>query len=231
MRLTWFGHSAYRIEIGGSIIMIDPFLQNPTFTGDIKAAYAGATHVFLTHGHEDHLGSTAEICAATGALLVANHEICGYLAGQGITNSRGGNHGGEIDLGDFSVAFVPALHSSSVTIDGKPIYLGNPLGLVLRAPGEKTLLHMGDTGISAEMALTQELYEPRIGIVPIGDMFTMGPNQAALACRRFFRFETVLPCHFGTFPGLEPNADRFVAALEGSGTRVLVPEPGMPVAL
>ena len=113
MKLTWFGHSAFRVDIPGAVIMLDPFLGNPTFTGDHREAYDGATHVVLTHGHDDHIGSTVEICQATGATLIANFEVCVYLAGKGVENYSPGNHGGQIDFGAFSVAFVPAWHSSS----------------------------------------------------------------------------------------------------------------------
>jgi L-ascorbate metabolism protein UlaG (beta-lactamase superfamily) len=228
MKLTWYGHSAFRIEFGGAVILLDPFLSNPTFKGDPKAAYQGATHVLLTHGHGDHTGSAAEICGATGALLVANPEICGYLGAQGVSNSSPINHGGELQLGQFSVAFVPAWHSSAAD-DGT--YLGNPGGFALMAPGEKTVLAMGDTGIFDGMKLIGEIYEPKIGLVPIGDRFTMGARLAAMACRRFFDFETVVPCHYGTFGLLDATAAKFIAEMQGAKAKVLVPERGVAVAL
>jgi L-ascorbate metabolism protein UlaG (beta-lactamase superfamily) len=231
MKITWFGHSAFRVDIAGAAIMIDPFIGNPTFEGDQKAAYEGATHVVLTHGHDDHTGSTVEICKATGATMIANFEICNFLAAKGVENFSPGNHGGSVDYGPFSVAFVPAWHSSSTIIDGTPVYLGNPAGVVISAPNEKTLLHMGDTDIFSDMALINEIYQPQIGIVPIGDRFTMGAKLAAMACNRFYAFETAIPCHYATFPIIDQTADKFVAAMAGSKTRVLVPERGTPVEL
>ena len=231
MKITWFGHSAFRVDIAGASIMIDPFLENGTYKGDLKAAYRGATHVALTHGHDDHLGSTLEICKATGALLIANWEICHYYAGKGVENYSPGNHGGTVDYGAFSLAFVPAWHSSAAIVDSMPIYLGNPAGVVIKARSEKTLLHMGDTDIFSDMALINEIYEPKIGIVPIGDRFTMGAKLAAMACNRFYAFETVMPAHYATFDLLDPNADRFVAEMKGSKTKVLVPERGVAVEL
>jgi L-ascorbate metabolism protein UlaG (beta-lactamase superfamily) len=229
MKLTWFGHSAFRLDIPGAAIMIDPFLGNPTFTGDHGEAYRGATHVVLTHGHDDHIGSTVEICQATGATLVANFEVCVYLAGKGVENYSPGNHGGQIDLGAFSIAFVPAWHSSSTIVDGVPIYLGNPAGVVITAKGEKTLLHMGDTDIFPGMELINEFFAPKIGIVPIGDRFTMGAQRAALACKRYFDFETVIPAHYATFELLDPDAEKFIAAMKNEGAKVLVPERGVAV--
>jgi L-ascorbate metabolism protein UlaG (beta-lactamase superfamily) len=229
MKITWFGHSAFRVDVEGAAIMIDPFIGNPTFTGDQKEAYQGATHVVLTHGHDDHIGSTVEICKATGATLVANFEICNFLGAKGVENFSPGNHGGKIDFGSFSVAFVAAWHSSSTIVDGKPVYLGNPAGVVIQAANEKTLLHMGDTDIFADMALINEVYRPNIGIVPIGDRFTMGAKLAAMACKRFFDFEMVIPCHYGTFPIIDQTADEFIAEMEGAKATVLVPERGRAV--
>jgi L-ascorbate metabolism protein UlaG (beta-lactamase superfamily) len=228
MKLTWFGHSAFRLDYAGAVILIDPFLANPTFKGDIKAAYAGATFVMLTHGHGDHIGSTVEICKATGATLVANPEVCGYLGKQGVAKASPINHGGELSFGAFSVAYVPAWHSSAAD-DGT--YLGNPGGLVFQAAGEKTVLAMGDTGIFDGMKLIGEIYQPKVGLVPIGDRFTMGAKLAAFACRRFFDFDTVVPCHYGTFPMIDATADKFIAEMAGARAKVLVPERGKAIEL
>ena len=232
MKLTWFGHSAFRVDYAGAVVMIDPFIRNPTFKGDARAAWAGATHVVLSHGHNDHIGSTIEICKETGALLVANPEVCDFLQAKGVENATPINHGGELAFDGFSVAYVPAWHSSSDDAPGGTgRYLGNPGGIVLMAKGEKTLLHMGDTGIFSDMALIGEIYSPKIGIVPIGDRFTMGARLAAMACKRFFDFETAIPCHYGTFGLLDPNADKFIAEMAGAKTKVLVPARGKAVEM
>jgi len=230
MKITWFGHSAFRVETGSAVIIIDPFLSgNPTFGDrDVAEATKGATHVVLTHGHDDHTGNTVDICKATSALLVANFEICMYLNGKGVENISPSNHGGNLDCGDFVVGFVPAWHSSSTIVDGKPVYLGNPAGIVIQPKKEprKTLYHMGDTDIFSGMELINELYQPVIGIVPIGDRFTMGARLAAMACKRYFKFKTVLPCHYGTFPIIDQTADKFVAEMEGQN--VVAPKVGEP---
>jgi L-ascorbate metabolism protein UlaG (beta-lactamase superfamily) len=233
MKITWYGHSAFRVEAGGARILIDPFLSgNPSWNGGWEGPAEGATHVLLTHGHNDHVGDALDILKGTGAMLVANAEICDYFEGQGVEKVNPGNHGGTVDCGGFTTSFVNALHSSSFTrADGSNIYLGNPLGLVLHFPDDKTLYHMGDTDIFGDMALINELHEPQIGLVPVGDRFTMGGAVAALACRRFFRFETVIPCHFGTFPVLDQDAEKFIAGMEGSSAKVLTPERGKAVEL
>jgi len=233
MKLTWFGHSAFRIELGDARVMIDPFLTgNPSFKGDAKQAAASATHVLVTHGHNDHFGDAAAICKDNGAMLVCAAEIADFADGQGVKNVNPGNHGGTVDCGGFTVSFVNALHSSSWNgPQGELVYLGNPLGLVVTAPGEPTLYHMGDTGIFGDMALVQELYQPEIGLVPIGDRFTMGAKLAALACKRYFKFRRIVPMHYATFPILDQSADKFIAEMGADSSKVLVPEKGKSVDL
>jgi L-ascorbate metabolism protein UlaG (beta-lactamase superfamily) len=232
MKLKWLGHSAFRLEAGNSVILIDPFLKgNPTFTGDFDEAIKGTTHILITHGHDDHVGDAAEIARATGAQVVSNFEICMFLNAQGAQNVNPGNTGGTFSCGEFKVSFTPALHSSSTIVDGKPIYLGNPNGLVIDHPNAPNIFHFGDTDLFSDMALIEELYKPRIGLVPVGDRFTMGGAVAALACRRYFKFDAVVPCHYKTFGLLDQTADKFADGMEGSGTKVLIPDVGTAVQL
>jgi L-ascorbate metabolism protein UlaG (beta-lactamase superfamily) len=233
MKVTWYGQSAFRVDVDGASILIDPFLaDNPLWKKGWEGPAEGVTHVLLTHGHNDHFGDTIPILKKTGAMLVANAEISDYVAGKGIENVNPANHGGTIDCGGFTVTLVKAVHSSALTLhDGSAVYLGNPAGLVLHFPDDKTLYHMGDTDIFSDMALINELHEPEIGLVPIGDRFTMGGAVAALACRRFFKFGAVIPCHYKTFGLLDQTPDKFVEGMEGSGVKVLVPEIGKAVEL
>jgi len=232
MKLTWYGHSAFRVEAGGAKILVDPFLSdNPSWNGGWEGPAEGITHVLVTHGHNDHVGDAADILKKTGAMLVSCFEVCMYLAGKGVDSSKlnAGNHGGTVDCGGFTTTFVNALHSSSYGGEGgSNTYLGNPMGLVLHFPDDKTLYHMGDTDIFGDMALINELHGPQVGIVPIGDRFTMGGAVAALACQRYFKFETAIPCHYGSFPLLDQTADKFVDGMKGSATKVKVPKIGEP---
>ena len=154
-----------------------------------------------------------------------------YLQEQGARNVNPGNTGGTIDCGAFKVSFTQALHSSGTTESGRSIYLGNPNGLVITPNEGPTLLHMGDTDVFSDMALIDEIYAPKIGILPIGDRFTMGAKTAALACKRFFDFDVVVPCHYGTFDLLDQTPDAFVAAMAGSGVRVETPAIGADVRI
>ena len=233
MKLTWFGHSAFRVEAAGAKILIDPFLSgNPSWGKSWEQAAEGATHVLLSHGHDDHIGDAAEILKKTGAMLVANFEICMYLVGKGVSDKQinPGNIGGTVDCGGFTTTFVAAQHSSSASgPGGTNTYLGNPAGLILHFEEERTLYHMGDTDIFSDMGLINELHEPKIGIVPIGDRFTMGGAVAALACQRFFKFETVVPCHYASFPIIDQTAEKFVDGMDGSGVDVVLPKVGVAV--
>jgi L-ascorbate metabolism protein UlaG (beta-lactamase superfamily) len=224
MKITWFGHSAFRLDFDGHALLIDPFLTgNPAFSGDADQVMQGISHILLTHGHSDHVGDTVAIAAKTGAKVVANFEICMWLAGQGVANIDPMNIGGTTAQDGFSVTLVRADHSSS----DQNIPLGNPGGIIVSAPGQPVIYHMGDTDIFSDMALIHELYHPEVAMVPIGDRFTMSPRTAALAVQRYFKLQAVIPCHYGSFPIIEQDATGFVAAMEGHATRVVVPQQGV----
>ncbi|WAC29605.1 metal-dependent hydrolase [Ancylobacter sp. SL191] len=227
MKITWYGHAAFRLELAGTAVLIDPFLShNPMFTSTVEEASQGVSHILLTHGHGDHVGDTVAIAKATGATVVANADLCGWLGTQGLDKLEMMNTGGTIHLPGFTVSMVRADHSSGMVVDGASVYLGNANGLIVKAPGEPTLWHMGDTDIFSDMALIAEIHRPDIVILPIGDRFTMGPETAAVAVTRYLGGLTIIPAHYATFGLLEPNADRFVA-LVGEEATVVVPPVGV----
>jgi L-ascorbate metabolism protein UlaG (beta-lactamase superfamily) len=231
MQIQYLGHAAFKLTTGDAVVLFDPFLTgNPRFTGDRDAVIAGTTHVLLTHAHNDHFGDTFDIVEQTGAMLVASPEICDFVeATRPGARVHGLGIGGSRDFGAFSVSVVQAFHSSSYnTADGRMIYGGMPTGLILKAEGQ-AVYHMGDTGIFGDMALINELHRPTIGIVPIGDNYTMGPEQAALAVNRFFDFERVIPCHFATFGVLAPSAEPFARQVAKSRVDVLEPMASLTV--
>ncbi len=227
MQITWYGHSAFRLDFAGVAVLIDPFFTgNPAFVSDKAAAIKGVSHIVLTHGHSDHVGDTLDIAKANGATVTTNYDLGLWLVSKGLEKLNPMNTGGTTSLGGFSVTMVRADHSSGDIANGMPIYLGNPCGVIIKAPSEPTVYHLGDTDIFSDMALLAEIHQPKIAFVPIGDRFTMGPMSAALAVKRFLKVETVVPCHYGSFPIIEPNADKFLAEMRDDPTKVIVPEKG-----
>lgn len=233
MKITWYGHSAFRLEFGDDNVLIDPFFTgNPAFEGDVEKAGDGASHILITHGHGDHVGDAPAIAQRTGAKIVTSFELCMYLAKQGIENIDPMNLGGTTDQGGFRVTMVRADHSAGMVETDVNFPLGPSAGLVVKAPGEPCVYHMGDTDIFGDMALIAELHQPDVVIIPIGDRFTMDAATAALAMKRYFaRAKVAIPCHYGSFPIIAQDADGFVAAMEGSGIQVVIPQKNMPVRI
>lgn len=217
MQITWLGHSSFRVEVGGTVVLIDPFLKgNPSFEAsglDWDEVIAGTKVIALTHGHDDHVGDTVAIAKATGATVAAVYELAFHLKEQGVETIEPTNTGGTVTVSDVRISFTDALHSSS----SGGVYLGNPCGLIVRnateREGRPVLYHMGDTDIFPGMALIADLYKPTVGLVPVGDRFTMGGKTAAYACQTFFNFKHAIPCHYGTFPIIDADPSAFVDAM------------------
>lgn len=228
MKITWYGHSCFKLDFGKSVMLVDPFLTgNETFEKSglrVDQAIEGVTNIVLSHGHDDHVGDTIAIAQRTGVTVVAPYELANWLNGQGVEHVDPANPGGAVSHNGVKVTFVQAHHSSSTMKDGVPIYLGAPCGLIFQSLGNPVIYHMGDTAIFADMDLIGELYQPEVGIVPIGDRFTMGAKTAALACKWYFKFKTIIPCHWGTFPIIDQTPDAFIAEMKGSN--VVVPHVG-----
>ena len=232
MKITWFGHSAFRLDFADKVVLIDPFFTgNPGFEGNPDQAAEGVTHILVTHGHGDHIGDTVAIAKKSGAKVVTNFELCMYLAKQGVETFDPMNTGGTTDQGGFTATLVRADHSAGLVEMDVNFPLGSANGFIVKAPGEPTVYHMGDTDIFGDMGLIAEIHQPDVAMVPIGDRFTMGGAVAALAVQRFFKLKAAIPCHYGSFPIIEPNADKFVAAMDGKGTQVVVPHKTVGVRI
>ncbi|MEM9319259.1 MAG: metal-dependent hydrolase [Pseudomonadota bacterium] len=229
MRYIWLGHASVRLEAGDQIFLIDPWEGGPTFPADRREdALAGATAILITHGHFDHLGGVAELARERDLPVYAMVEIASWLESEGVT-AVGFNKGGTVEIGDVAVTMVNASHSSSFTLpDGTTRYMGGEAGYMIAAEG-RTLYLSGDTDVMADMAILQDLHSPEIGVLCAGGHFTMDMKRAAYAASKLFKFKTVIPYHYKTFPLLEQNADALAAALPG--VTVHDPEVMAPIDL
>ena len=203
--IRFLGHAAFSISDGAHTLLIDPFITgNPQSEGaGITADALDATHIALTHGHEDHVGDTVSIAQRTGATVVAGFELANLLGEQGVENLEPANPGGGVDLPFGRITLTFAYHSSS--FQGR--YTGMPAGLVIRM-GERTVYHAGDTGLFGDMRLIGEVHRPDVAILPIGDRFTMGPADATRAAE-MIGAKIAIPCHWDTWPLIEQDPANF----------------------
>ena len=223
MKLTWLGHAGFRLEIERAVILIDPWLTgNPVFPQDRRhEAVRGATHILLTHGHGDHTGDAVALAKELGATVVGIADLIGYWAEAEGLEGIGFNKGGTVDLNGAKVTMVNASHSSSVMVDGKPVYAGHESGYMIQGEG-RTIYVSGDTDVMADMEWMAELHLPEIGILCAGGHYTMDMERAAWAAKRYFDFKTVIPCHYDTFPALKQDPEVMRRALPG--VEVLTPK-------
>ncbi len=183
MQITWYGHAAFRLDFAGQAVLIDPFFTgNPVFVSDKAQAIKGVANIVLTHGHGDHVGDALDIAKTNGATVTTNYDLGMWLVSKGLEKLNPMNTGGTTDLGGFTVSMVRADHSSGDMVNGTPIYLGNPLGAIIKAPGEPTVYHFGDTDIFSDMELIAEIHQPKIGIVPIGESLHHGSCECCPSC-------------------------------------------------
>jgi L-ascorbate metabolism protein UlaG (beta-lactamase superfamily) len=224
--LTWLGHAAFRFDTpGGKRVYVDPFLENPKCPENEKEPDR-VDLIALTHGHDDHVGSTLELLNKFGCQVVAPVELSDWLWTKDVPQEQlnDPNKGGTVDIDGVKVSLTDANHSSSTFEDNKPVYLGEPVGLVFEAENGTKLYFAGDTNVFGDMQLIRRLYAPDIAILPIGGHYTMDPREAAVALE-FLGVRRCVPCHYGTFPVLVGTPDE-LRALAPDGVEVLSPEPG-----
>lgn len=228
MQIIWLGHSGFRIEVEGAVLLIDPWLTgNPMFPEARRAeAVVGATHVLLTHGHGDHSADAAAIAKEKGIPLVGIYDLASWLGAKHGVDTIGFNKGGTVTLGSARVTMVNASHSSSVSGEDGPRYAGAEVGFMISAEGH-TIYVSGDTDIMADMGWMGELHAPDIGILAAGGHYTMDMARAAFAARKYFNFKTVIPCHYRTFSALEQSAAVLAQGLPG--VSVIEPEVLVPI--
>ncbi len=220
--LRWLGHAAFEIKVSDKVILIDPWITNPTSPVDLSEI-KHVDFILVTHDHSDHLGETVEIAKRTNATVVGVYELVTSLSEQGVKNVIPMNVGGSVKLtSEIEVHTVPALHSSSK---------GVPVGYVIRSP-EATIYHAGDTGLTYDMELVGRLFSIDVALLPIGGVFTMSPREAAIAVL-MIRPRYVIPMHYNTFPEIRQDPSSFRELVESMcpQVKVLVMKPGDKVDL
>lgn len=217
--VTWLGHAAFEVvSPGGTRLLIDPFLkQNPRTPEAYKdLSRLKPAAILVTHSHFDHSADALEIARASGAPVIG---VFDWVGGLDLPDDRklGGNVGGTFTVGDVAVHLVPAMHSSDPG--------GRPIGFVIRFADGRSLYHTGDTWIFGDMALIQELYHPEVILLNAGGgPYVADPKTAALAIRKYFAPQAIVPMHFATFPVLAAEAE--VAAAFKGDRRFVMMTPG-----
>ncbi len=184
--------------------------------------------ICITHGHFDHIHDAVPLAKKFSPEVVAIYETCHWLESKGVKNTRPMNKGGSQKVGDVTVTMTHAVHSCGISDGDRILYGGEAAGYVVRLPDGRSLYFSGDTNVFTDMTLIQELYQPELAFLPIGDLFTMSPREAAVACR-MLKTRKVIPMHFGTFPPLTGTPDQLAKLIAGTATEVWPLEPGKTV--
>lgn len=233
-QLTWYGQSAFKLVTpAGHVVLIDPWIANPANKNGAEdvSKINKADLILVSHGHFDHVGQASEIAKKTKARLVATYDLGGALAKYGgypqdqMSFDTLGNFGGLLSFfdGDVRIAFVPAVHSSTVNSkelglneDDASHFAGAPGGFVILVQGGPTIYHTGDTDLFSDMSNIAKYGRINVMLTCIGDHFTMGPERAALAVE-LVKPAKAVPMHYGTFPVMTGTPDKFAAALKAKG--------------
>ncbi len=228
MQITWLGHGTFLFQLSsGQTIVMDPWVDgNPTYPKGFEIQRVDT--IAITHGHFDHIHDALPLARKFKPEMVAIFETCHWLETKGIRSIKPMNKGGSQKIGDLTFTMTHAVHSCGILDEDKIVYGGEAAGYVLRLPDGRTAYFSGDTNVFGDMQLIQELYQPELAFLPIGDLYTMSPREAAVACR-LLQAKKVIPMHFGTFPQLTGRPEELQEKIAGTGTEVWTLEPGKTV--
>lgn len=223
MRITYHGHSCVQIDTGGKSLLIDPFLRgNPLAVKKPEQIRTDA--ILLTHAHTDHILDVEPIAKANDATVVAVFELATYFSWKQL-RTIDMNIGGTVDLGFAKAKMIQAIHSSGIFLDeGQIVYGGLAAGYIIRAEG-LNVLHAGDTALFSDMRMIGERENIDVAFIPIGDHYTMGPDDA-LQAAEWYGAKLVVPVHYNSFPPIRQDAEQFVRRLEAQGQKGNVLAPG-----
>lgn len=229
VEITWLGHGTFQLRLeSGEVLVLDPWIDgNPKYPAEHQLERVDT--ILISHGHFDHIHDAVPLAKRFKPKVVCIFETGQWLESKGVENVSAMNKGGSQKVGAVSITMTHAIHSCGILDEGEIIYGGEAAGYVLKVPDGRSIYFAGDTNVFSDMTLIRELYSPALAMLPIGDLFTMSPREAAAACK-LLRPEKVIPMHFGTFPPLTGRPEELAKLISDlSGTSVWTLEPGKPV--
>lgn len=220
--LTWLGHNSFKLVTrGDKTVLIDPWVEgNPACPKELKT-FEKIDVITISHGHGDHMADAVTLAKKFKPVTICNYEIHLFLSKKGVQTTSPMNKGGTQEAAGLKFTMVHATHSSGIEDGGQVIYGGEPCGYVITLEDGTRIYHAGDTGPTSDMALVAELYQPEIVLLPIGDLYTMGPREAALAAK-MLKPKIIVPAHFGTFPALTGTPEALREELKKLGVKAEV---------
>lgn len=225
MELTFYGHACFSVKTQGKTILFDPFISPNPKAAHIDVTALAADYILLSHGHEDHVADAENIAKRTGAKLVSNFEIVSWYEKKGIENVHPMNHGGKWKFDFGTVKYTNAVHSSMLP-DGS--YGGNPGGFIVNT--EKSFYYSGDTALTMDMKLIGNSEKLDFAVLPIGDNFTMGIDDAVKAAE-FINCNKIIGVHYDTFGYIEINKNEVIDKFKSRGKELILLEIGETIQL